>query len=206
MVQDEKRGTAAGVLLPLMEILRRAPDAVVTLLPSDHDALAPDDLNTATRAAEDEARARGDEIVLLGITPSEATSDYGYIVPDEDDDDRSARVARFVEKPPRDVARRLLDEGALWSSLILAARGEVLMELFAVHHPELVLGALARPRSTEKCGNVVSWDNHGIPAQDFSRHVMTPAVDRMRVVRAPRCGWSDLGTPERLAERVRERS
>ena len=38
-----------------------------------------------------------------------------------------------------------------------------------------------------------------IPSHDFSRHLIEPSVDRLWVVPVPPCGWSDLGTPERVA-------
>jgi len=39
-----------------------------------------------------------------------------------------------------------------------------------------------------------------LPALDFSRDVVEPSTDdsRLLVQRIPACGWSDLGTPERL--------
>ncbi len=35
-------------------------------------------------------------------------------------------------------------------------------------------------------------------ARDFSRDVLTGSPERLRVLRVPECGWSDLGTPARL--------
>ena len=42
-----------------------------------------------------------------------------------------------------------------------------------------------------------------LPATDFSRDVIEGAEQLLRVVRAPVCGWSDLGTPNRVAELLR---
>jgi hypothetical protein len=38
---------------------------------------------------------------------------------------------------------------------------------------------------------------------DFSKQVLEQAAARLRVVPVPSCGWSDLGTPTRLAETLR---
>ena len=39
-----------------------------------------------------------------------------------------------------------------------------------------------------------------LPAIDFSRHIATGQEHRLAVMAVPRCGWSDLGTPHRLAQ------
>jgi mannose-1-phosphate guanylyltransferase len=61
LVQPANRGTAAGVLLPLLAVLQRDPDAQVTLLPSDHfvgdEASLAADLLAAQDAAAAERRA-----------------------------------------------------------------------------------------------------------------------------------------------------
>jgi hypothetical protein len=39
-----------------------------------------------------------------------------------------------------------------------------------------------------------------LPLIDFSRQVLQGAESMLRVLRVPRCGWNDLGTPKRLAD------
>ena len=39
-----------------------------------------------------------------------------------------------------------------------------------------------------------------LPDVDFSRHILQGAESVLRVLQVPRCGWSNLGTPKRLAE------
>jgi hypothetical protein len=41
---------------------------------------------------------------------------------------------------------------------------------------------------------------HGIGASDFSRDVLERCPEAARVLVVPCCGWTDLGTPERIAE------
>jgi hypothetical protein len=43
-----------------------------------------------------------------------------------------------------------------------------------------------------------------LPPLDFSRHVLQESRhEGLRVMAVPSCGWSDLGTPERIAETLR---
>jgi hypothetical protein len=39
-----------------------------------------------------------------------------------------------------------------------------------------------------------------LEARDFSRHLLAGAEERLALMPIPPCGWTDLGTPERLAE------
>ena len=45
-----------------------------------------------------------------------------------------------------------------------------------------------------------------LPELDFSRHVLEGAEQSLRVLPVPACGWSDLGTPKRVAEALRASS
>jgi len=39
-----------------------------------------------------------------------------------------------------------------------------------------------------------------LPDIDFCRHVLAGTEEQLRVLSVPQCGWSDLGTPERVGE------
>jgi hypothetical protein len=39
-----------------------------------------------------------------------------------------------------------------------------------------------------------------LPIVDFSRAIVQGSESRLRVITAPACGWTDLGTPERVAQ------
>jgi mannose-1-phosphate guanylyltransferase len=39
-----------------------------------------------------------------------------------------------------------------------------------------------------------------LPVVDFSRAVVQQAPQTLRVITAPACGWTDLGTPRRVAD------
>ena len=42
-----------------------------------------------------------------------------------------------------------------------------------------------------------------LPQIDFSRDVLEVCSSSLRLVRVPACGWSDLGTPKRVAQTLR---
>jgi mannose-1-phosphate guanylyltransferase len=198
LVQPENRGTAAGVLRALVEIQSRGDTATpVVLLPSDHyvdeERLLHEALVVAVRAA-----CHGDPpVVLLGISPTNPESGYGWILPDAPG--VLARVARFVEKPPASHVSGMIRDGALINSFILAARVHVLLSLIGRVFPD-ILHAFQRLARAPEDGPATRRLYEGLPFMDLSRDVLQRASRFLSVVRVPPCGWSDLGTPERLRQ------
>jgi hypothetical protein len=45
-----------------------------------------------------------------------------------------------------------------------------------------------------------------LPTLDFSRDILMGEERLLRALPVPRCGWSDLGTPQRVAEALKNTS
>ena len=80
IVQPMNRGTANGILLAALTIARRDPAARLVFLPSDHYVEDESRLAAALKAASTKRIARG-TLLLLGLEPSGADPELGYIVP-----------------------------------------------------------------------------------------------------------------------------
>jgi mannose-1-phosphate guanylyltransferase len=206
IVQPENRGTAAGLLLPLLHIEARDPQARVVVLPSDHHVRDEATLARSLRSVATKIRFERDDIYLLGIGPDEADPELGYILPSIGDGANGFRVAQFIEKPPMTLARSLIERGGLWNAFILAASVRAFIRLFEQRYPEIVAdmrGAVAQDRVDPQMP-LAAEDLYGrLPELDFSRHVLEGAEQSLRVLPVPACGWSDLGTPKRVAEALR---
>jgi mannose-1-phosphate guanylyltransferase len=203
IVQPENKGTAAGLLLPLLHIAARDPQATVLVLPSDHfvrdEALLARSLQRVTRLAAEDRR----HVHMLGLAPNEADPELGYIVPTRHGHHAAARVQRFVEKPVIVTARQLIAEGALLNMFVIAASARALLRLYAARHPQLV-GEIAEAVDRDRCATQDAVAAHDLyprlPTLDFSRDVLEGQESWLRVLAAPDFGWSDLGTPRRVAE------
>lgn len=207
LVQPEQRGTGVGMLHPLLEILRRDPAAIVAVLPADHYFRSESVIAAGLREAMDLARKHPADILLLAFQPDDADPDLGYIVPDATADSRLFHVRQFVEKPGAANVQSLIDRGALWNSFIVVARASALVALFERRFPTAV--ALLRDyvvRAADDAPHpaLLAHTFRDLPAIDFSDDVLPLQADRLRVLRLPTCGWSDLGTPARLARVVRK--
>lgn len=207
IVQPQNRGTGNGVLLALAHILRRDPQARVIFLPADHHVLAEEKLIQSALSALAMMPPSSREIFLLGIEPDDSDPELGYIIPQETPGTGARGVRQFVEKPPRAEAAKLVAEGGLWNSAIFAANGEHLLELFRARFPGNALGiraALGRMAAPGEPSWALGYLYERLPEVDFSRDILQSHADALRVVTVPHCGWSDLGTPVRVSERVKQ--
>jgi mannose-1-phosphate guanylyltransferase len=203
IVQPRNRGTAIGILLPLLHIMRRDPEARIVLLPSDHHVDNERVLADALRRATRLLKAMSRQIVLLGFSPEQADPELGYIVPGDKVGRTLSTVQRFVEKPSAGRARRLIKSGALWNSFIMAARAGALLELFESRIPRAVedmRAAVARDYGHPENHAATADCYRQLADIDFSSGILAGAESVLRVLPVVQCGWSDLGTPTRLAE------
>jgi mannose-1-phosphate guanylyltransferase len=202
--QPEDRGTAAGVLFGLVPVLVNDPDALVLITPSDHGVAKPDAFRRGILDAVAHVQQH-DGIVLFGVEPSAAQTDYGWITLDPLNVSTGVQpVVSFVEKPPVDAARRLLSSGAVWNTMVIVARAPALVDLCREHLPDVTavfVEALTLPSLTRDAFLVERYPH--LQAADFSRAVLTPAVNLLAYTWPATIGWTDLGTPERLRNWLR---
>lgn len=208
IVQPENKETGPGLLLPLLHLHRRHPDAVVVIFPSDHfireEEVFMGHVDLACRVAEQEPAG----LVLLGIEPRSPEPDYGYLRPGRRlEDGRGScvrRILQFVEKPERASAESLIRGGALWNSFVMAGRLSRLLELFRWMAPKLhaafdpVRKAIGTARERETAERVY----RRLDPVNFSRHILQrPEVHHVaRLLVLPVRGvlWSDWGSASRL--------
>jgi mannose-1-phosphate guanylyltransferase len=153
---------------------------------------------------------RPDEILMLGIEADEADPELGYIVPGKAHEGGALEIEAFVEKPSVTRALALIDRGALWNAFVFATDARALLRLFEQRYPEIaremrrvVQGMVNYPHLAASLAEFYSR----LPVMDFSRDILEGGLrGDIRVLPVPVCGWTDLGTPRRIAETVRRLS
>ena len=202
IAQPENRGTAAGILLPLLWITERDPHARLVFLPSDHGVASEETLHESIADAVSCAPSSNSEMILLGVQPERPETDYGWIVPKPWGEKRLRRVARFREKPSPATAAALFEQGALLNSFILVAGGRFLLDLFETALPQLWRSfqpVFDQARDSSRLGRNLDHLYDSVPTLDFSKDLLEQAAGSLWVHTVPACGWLDLGTPERLS-------
>lgn len=90
-------------------------DAVLHVLPSDHDITVDDGYRLAVQQAADAAQAG--QLVTFGILPTHPETGFGYIKANAEVGAGIRPVERFVEKPNAERASEMLAEGGyFWNS------------------------------------------------------------------------------------------
>jgi len=201
VAQPANRGTVAGVLLPLVHVLKRDEQAQVALVPSDHDFRAPGIMLEALERAQRATRNAAAKMVLLGARAEAAASDLGWIVTKGIRGNDAVRpIERFVEKPLQPLAEQLFDSGALWNTMLSVCAGDALFQLARRHVPEQAAffeTYASVCRAPHAAAHLTEIYNRLRPA-DFSRDLVAAARGLFATPMVG-AGWSDCGTPERLA-------
>jgi mannose-1-phosphate guanylyltransferase len=199
--QPSDQGTAAGVRLGLLHA-GADPDATIVMTPSDQGIARPALFHAGLALAIDDVRRGRSEMVAFGVEADRPEQDYGWITPARAEDGRRlASVAAFVEKPEASAAARLFTSGALWNTMVLVTRAGALADRFRRHLPDLaeVFDTASHLRAADQEA-FLDRVYASLPRYDFSRDLVA-AVDGLSLVVWPNAmGWSDLGTPDRLAE------
>lgn len=188
--QPSNKDTGPGLLLPVLEIERRDPDALVAVMPSDHHVADPDRFMRAVRTAAAAVRRDPGRVVLLGVRPDRVEEGYGWIL---------ARgqvgitaVAAFREKPTPREAERLVGQGALINTMVMVGAVRTMSALFARHTPRW--HAALRPCTAEAVEEAYA----ALPPSNVSHEVLSRATDQLDVLPVEGVGWTDVGTPDRL--------
>jgi mannose-1-phosphate guanylyltransferase len=203
--QPMDRGTAPGVLLPLVQVHRRDPDATVILLPSDHGIARNDLFAKGIDRARRAVKADPSLVVIGGVQADRPSTDFGWIVPAMTGKRRRPPclwpIHSFVEKPPRERAERLYRDGGLWSTFIIVARSAALLDLFRTHLPDLTAFFETYARLDPTPARYWLRRNYAcLPAADFSADFLSRLHNSAVLSWPVALGWADLGTPERLID------
>jgi mannose-1-phosphate guanylyltransferase len=201
--QPDRRGTAAGLLLPLAHVLQLAADPLVAVFPCDHHVRNRRRFIDSIVSGLAFSRLSPGGVALVGAHGLAPNPALGWIVPGPRTGYAGRpvwSVAQFVEKPSAEVARGLAAAGAFWNTLVITARGRALWNLLERRVPE-VASRLQLYRSEmdgPDAAGLLYEIYRSIPERDLSRDVLEGATGDLDVLAMEGAGWLDCGTPEGL--------
>ncbi len=199
VVQPCDRGTACSVLLPLLQVLPRDPEAVVLITHAGHHACREDVLQRSVERALQHVDSNPDALVLLGLEPDgDEDPGWGWIDPGPSGPDGVREVLAMSDAPGRGRAEELAGSGALWNSFTFVIRAALLEALFESALPWLPLafGYAVRTARGERGSRVLETVYQHLPRIDLSDVVLHGSSEELRVLPVPPCGWTQLAAPE----------
>lgn len=197
VAEPASRNTAPTIGLAAHEVLRRDPEGIMVILPSDHVIRRREEFRRVLRAACAWA-AREGRSVTVGLKPTRPETGYGYVrrgaLEARLGGEQIFRVERFTEKPPLARARRYVASGRyFWNGGMFIWRASTLATNLARHEPELA-------RRIERIAAAGGIRARAVLGREFPRlkkisidFALMEKVSDVFVVAAD-IGWSDVGS------------
>jgi len=207
ILQPQNKETGPGLLLPLMHLLKYFPDSIVGVFPSDHFVLQEEHFTACVRRAYEAVEKCPEKVVFLGVKATDPEEEYGYIVPEYDDQAPGLPilgVKAFVEKPESTMAAQIMSLGGLWNTMIMVFKPETLLHLVRQSSPELYLffQQIFKSLDTSRELSTVEKAYKQMKSLNLSKDLLEglDLHSRNQLSVAPMEGvfWSDWGSKDRI--------
>lgn len=193
---------AIGLAAAIIEA--RDSDAIIGSFAADHLIENEESFRLAVTRAIDAAKQG--YVATIGITPTEASTAYGYIHSGAPIAEGVFAVESFVEKPDSATAAQYVSTGEyVWNAGMFVSRASVLLDALEDFHPEIAspLRALAAAWDTAARAEAIAEYWEPLPSAVIDRAIAEPLAARGGVAVVPaEMGWSDVGDYASLAENI----
>ncbi len=204
LLEPQPRGTAPAIGLAAAFLSKRAPDATMAVLTADHYIGNEAEFRNHLLAAKE--LADQGYLVTLGIEPTYAATQYGYIQMGDSLGEVGGypayKVQRFKEKPDAAEAQMMLDAGHYaWNSGMFIWKAERIWAEFAQQMKKLqaALEKISRAWGTAESDKVMNYEWPRIAAQTIDYGIMEHAKE-VAVIPAKGMEWNDVGSWSSLFE------
>ena len=189
------RDTANAVGLAAAVLSHKDPEAVIGIFTSDHVITPVERFHADVARAFEVAEQHADALVTLGVRPTGADTNYGYIRRGKRVSDGVFEVEKFTEKPSLASAMKYVSSGEYyWNSGMFAWRATTILDQIQKHLPQShhALLDIASTWGTEKFSARLKEVYPSLMRISIDFAVMERA-DRVLVVELG-CHWVDVGS------------
>lgn len=195
------RNTAPAVAVAAFKAMQAGDDPVLLVLPADHVITDLESFNKAVQAGCQ--AADDDKLVTFGIIPAHPETGYGYIkAGNELDASGVYTVARFVEKPTREVAEEYISEGGYyWNSGMFMFKASVYLRELEKNNVEIFNHSRTAIENAVEDLDFTRLENasfESCPGDSIDYAVMEKTEEA--VIVPVEMGWSDIGSWSALLE------
>ncbi|MGV8856456.1 MAG: mannose-1-phosphate guanylyltransferase/mannose-6-phosphate isomerase [Devosia sp.] len=170
------------------------PDALMLVLPSDHEVV----IDAGYLAAIEQAAlaARAGNLVTFGLVPTHAETGFGYIKAQASPGAGARPVERFVEKPDLQRAQQMLAEGGyFWNSGMFMLGANTFLHECEILAPETYAAATLAVAAAKSDLDFVRLDEASFAkAPNISVDFAIFEKTGRAMVTAVNFSWSDLGS------------
>lgn len=194
MLEPLQRGTAPAIACAALQLIRVHGDAQMLVLPSDHVVGDADAFRRAVRTAGNAAREGW--LMTFGVQPTAPETGYGYLRAGTEIADGTFRIDAFLEKPDRQTAQRLIDNGhCYWNGGMFVFQCSRLIEELEQHAPVVMEACRAAIDGSTVDGRFVRLDpdNYARNPDISIDYALMERTSNAAMV-ALDAGWSDIGS------------
>ena len=188
IIEPEKRNTGPASYIGCLAISKINPSAVVAHIWVDHKI---DDYKAYKEALLKgaEVALREEALLTVGLKPDFPHTGLGYLVAGERIEEDVFEVEKFVEKPPYETAKLLIDaRSALWNVGVYIGSVKLILDYYKKYAPEIV----------------ENRDDYAKMPDISIDKALSERVPRLLVL-AGKFDWSDVGDFEVLWEKLPEK-
>lgn len=204
LLEPSPRDSTAAIALAAAVLYRRNPEVIIGSFAADHVIHETEKFEIAVREAIEVAKTG--RVVTIGVTPTEASTAFGYINTSNEIDgfESALNVVEFVEKPSIAKAKKYFSKrDYLWNAGMFIAPAKLLLEVLAANEPELEAEIQSLADQVVAGGfdqkAAQQWNRLKKVAIDYS--VAEPAAKRGLVACVPASfEWHDVGDFAAIAE------
>ena len=133
ILEPMKKNTAPAILASAL--LDGTPlNQPMIFLPADHLIEKREEFN---KSVDKNKKYLNDQnIFVFGIKPSSPSSEYGYFTTKKTSNGVN-KVTKFIEKPTKNFAKKIINNNAYWNSGILFARKDSIINNFIKYQPNI---------------------------------------------------------------------
>ncbi|MEQ9403272.1 MAG: mannose-1-phosphate guanylyltransferase [Cyclobacteriaceae bacterium] len=200
LLEPSKRNTAPCIAYAAYKILKKDPEAVMVVTPSDHAIFKEDEFRKVINTAVDDASAN-DHLLTIGIRPNRPETGYGYIQYVHGSGEAVKKVKTFTEKPQADLAQKFLESGDfLWNSGIFIWSIDSIVRSFESNEDEIAsLFASGLDKYFSSDEKMFIRDIYSQCKSISIDYAVMEKAENVYVVPGD-FGWSDLGSWNALHE------
>lgn len=192
VLEPFSRNTAPAITLAALQAIELGEDPALLIFPADHVIEDEKALENALAAAIDEAMKGA--IVTLGISPSSAHTDYGYIKIEGNE------VQKFIEKPNKESAEKYFkDKNYFWNSGLLITKPSAWLKALEKFRPDILHSTAEAWKNSKIVENTIRLE------PKFFKKIQGESADYAVIEHLPKsaydirmiplnAGWSDLGS------------
>ncbi len=198
IIEPMIKETAACIGYSAIKLLKKDPEAVMIVLPSDHYIQDEEEL-LLTLEQGLKIATTDNCLVTMGIKPARPETAYGYIetgkrlegcweIP-------TYKVKRFTEKPNKEKAQEFIDKGTyLWNSGMFIWKASVLLKQYKMFLPEMYecLNNMIEAIGTEHEEKVVEQEYMKIDGISIDYGILEKTWDVF--VMESNFKWDDIGS------------